>query len=57
MLKLGVKKNNLLKFAGFVGALFLIVFGNLANFLRTFRLVEEKRKNPSSLKLRKGDEN
>lgn len=57
MLKLGVKKNNLLKFAGFVGALFLIVFGNLANFLRTFRLVEEKRKNPPSLKLRKGEEN
>lgn len=42
MLKLGVKKNNLLKFAGFIGALFLIVFGNLANFLRTFRLVNKK---------------
>ncbi len=39
MLKLGVKKNSIFKFVGFVGALFLVVFGNLGNFLRTIGLI------------------
>ncbi len=43
MLKLRVKKNNFFKFVGFVGALFLMVFGNIGNFLRTIGLVAEKR--------------
>lgn len=43
MIKLDVRKNSFFKFVGFVGALFIIVFGNVGNFLRTIGLVEEKR--------------
>jgi len=44
MVKLGVKKNSFFKFVGLVGALFIVVFGNVGNFLRTIGLVEGKRK-------------
>ncbi len=43
MIKLRVKKNNLFKFIGLVGALFIVVFGNMGNFLRTIGLIGEKR--------------
>lgn len=43
MLKLSVRKNSFLKFVGFIGALFIVVFGNVGNFLRTIGLIEEKR--------------
>lgn len=56
MVNLEVKKNSFFKFVGFVGALFIIVFGNVGNFLRTIGLVEEKR-NPPSQKLRRDKEN
>jgi hypothetical protein len=43
MVKLNVRKNKFLKFIGLVGALFIVVFGNVSNFLRTIGLIEEKR--------------
>ena len=43
MVKLNVRKNNFFKFVGLVGALFIVVFGNVGNFLRTIGLIEGKR--------------
>lgn len=37
-----MKKNNFFKFVGFMGALFIVVFGNVGNFLRTIGLVERR---------------
>jgi len=44
MLKLRVKKNSFFKLIGFVGALFIVTFGNVSNFLRTLGLVNQKKK-------------
>jgi hypothetical protein len=38
LVKLGVKKNNLFKAIGLIGALFIVVFGNIGNFLRTLKV-------------------
>ena len=54
MIKLEVRKNSFFKFVGFVGALFIIVFGNVGNFLRTIGQIGMK-KNPPSLKLRRDE--
>ena len=43
MVKLYVRKNKFFKFVGLVGTLFIVVFGNVSNFLRTIGLIEEKR--------------
>jgi len=37
-------KNGLLKFLALFGALFLVVFGGVKNFLRTINLVIKKKK-------------
>lgn len=43
-----MKKNNFFKFIGFVGALFIVVFGSFGNFLRTMGLIEERRDKKSN---------
>jgi len=42
MVKLRVKKNSVLKFVGLVGALFIVVFGSVGNFLRTIGIGNRK---------------
>lgn len=39
-----MNKNNFFKLVGVIGALFLIIFGNVSNFLRTVKLTWQKEK-------------